>query len=82
MLQTLTMTYILVLFVLMLLWKWRIRDLIKRALILLSIPFLHMHFLQKAENPLAFQAWSLLGLVVFLAVLAYRFLVRLRRRVS
>jgi hypothetical protein len=82
MLQALAMSYILVLFVLMLLWKWRIRDLIKRALILFSIPFLHMHFLQKAENPLAFQSWSLLGLVVFLVVFAYRLRVRLRRRVS
>ena len=65
------MTYGLILLVLLLAWKWRIRDLIKRLLILASLPVLHVHFLKKAENPLAFQAWTLvvICLIAFLGVL-------------
>ena len=50
------MGYFLVLLLLVLAWKWRIRDLIKGLLILTAIPVLHVHFLNKAENPLVFQA--------------------------
>jgi hypothetical protein len=40
----------LVLLLLVLAWKWRIRDLIKGLLILTAIPVLHVHFLNKAEK--------------------------------
>jgi hypothetical protein len=76
------MTYLFTLFILFLLWRWRIRDLIKRAIILLSIPVLHMHFLKKAENPLAFQAWTLAGLALLVSVIVYRLVARIRRRPS
>ncbi len=76
------MTYLLTLFILFLLWRWRIRDLIKRTIILLSIPVLHMHFLKKAENPLAFQAWTLVGLALLVSVIVYRLVARIRRRPS
>ena len=66
------MIYLVVLVILMLAWKWRLRDLIKRLLILAAIPVLHVHFLKKAENPLAFQAWTLLALAVLAAYGVYR----------
>ena len=76
------MTYLLTLFILFLLWRWRIRDLIKRAIILLSIPVLHMHYLKKAESPLAFQAWTLVGLTLLVSVVFYRLVAKIRRRSS
>ena len=66
------MVYLVILVILMLAWKWRLRDLIKRLLILAAIPVLHVHFLNKAENPLAFQAWTLLALAVLAAYGVYR----------
>jgi hypothetical protein len=60
------------LIILMLAWKWRIRDLIKRLLILAAIPVLHVHFLNKAENPLVFQGWTMLVLVILAAYGVYR----------
>jgi hypothetical protein len=66
------MVYLVILVILMLAWKWRLRDLIKRLLILAAIPVLHVHFLKKAENPLAFQAWTLLALAVLAAYGVYR----------
>lgn len=44
---------------LILAWRWRIRDLIKRVLIVLLVPVLHVYFLRRAENPIAFQQWTL-----------------------
>ena len=70
-----TMTYGLILLFLLLAWKWRLRDLIKRLLILASLPVLHVHFLKKAENPLAFQAWTL-AVILVLAILATLRMVR------
>jgi hypothetical protein len=66
------MVYLMTLIILMLAWKWRIRDLIKRLLILASIPVLHVHFLNKAENPLVFQGWTMLVLVILAAYGVYR----------
>ena len=66
------MVYLVILVILMLAWKWRLRDLIKRLLILAAIPVLHVQFLKKAENPLAFQAWTLLALAVLAAYGVYR----------
>jgi len=66
------MIYLVVLVILMLAWKWRLRDLIKRLLILAAIPVLHVQFLKKAENPLVFQAWTLLALAVLAAYGVYR----------
>jgi hypothetical protein len=66
------MVYLLVLLFLVLAWKWRIRDLIKRLLILAAIPVLHVHFLNKAKNPLVFQAWTLLVLLLLAVYGVYR----------
>ncbi len=76
------MTYLIILFILVLLWRTRIRDLIKRVLILLSIPFLHVHFLKQSENPLVFQAWTLLGIVVILGIFLFRIYCIIRRKMS
>jgi hypothetical protein len=46
--------------------------LIKRLLILAAIPVLHVHFLNKAENPLVFQGWTMLVLVILAAYGVYR----------
>ncbi len=73
-----TITYGLILLFLLLAWKWRLRDLIKRLLILASLPVLHVHFLKKAENPLAFQAWTLTVILV-IAILAALRMVRWHR---
>ncbi len=70
-----TMTYGLILLFLLLVWKWRLRDLIKRLLILASLPVLHVHFLKKAENPLVFQAWTL-AVILVLAILGTLRMVR------
>ena len=70
--NTPVMVYLFVLLFLALAWKWRIRDLIKRLLILAAIPLLHVHFLNKAENPLVFQAWTLFGLLLLAVYGVYR----------
>lgn len=56
----------LVILLLFLAWRWRIRDLIKRVLIVLLIPFLHQYFLNRSEDPLVFQQWTLVILGVVL----------------
>jgi hypothetical protein len=61
-----------ILALLLLAWKWRLRDLVKRGLILVAIPVLHLYFLRRAENPLAFQAWTLAVLCGLLALGVYR----------
>jgi hypothetical protein len=66
------MVYGLVMLLLFLAWKWRLRDLLKRMLIIASIPFTHLYFLNRAENPLVFQAWTLFFLLVLLMLLVYR----------
>ena len=66
------MVYLLVLLFLVLAWKWRIRDLINRLLILAAIPVLHVHFMNKAENPLVFQAWTFLVLFLLAGYGVYR----------
>ena len=66
------MVYLMTLIILMLVWKWRFRDLIKRLLILAAIPVLHVHFLNKAENPLVFQAWTMIVVVILAAYGLYR----------
>lgn len=66
------MVYLVILVILMLAWKWRLRDLIKRLLILAAIPVLHIQFLKKAEDPLVFQEWTLLALAVLAAYGVYR----------
>jgi hypothetical protein len=66
------MAYVLILSLLLLAWKWRLRDLVKRLLILAALPILHVHFLRKAENPLAFQAWTLVVLCLLAAFGLYR----------
>jgi hypothetical protein len=60
------MTYLLILGVLALVWFWGFRVVIRRLLVLLAIPILHLHYLRKAEDPLAFQAWTLLVLAALL----------------
>ena len=70
--NTPVMVYLFVLLFLVLAWKWRIRDLIKRMLILATIPLLHVHFLNKAENPLVFQAWTLFALLLLAVYGVYR----------
>lgn len=60
------MTYLLILGVLALVWFWGFRVLIRRVLVLLAIPILHVHYLRKAEDPLAFQAWTLLVIAALL----------------
>ena len=72
------MVYLLVMLFLVLAWKWRIRVLIKRLLILAAIPVLHVHFLNKATNPLVFQAWTLLALLLLAAYGVYRAVKRVR----
>jgi hypothetical protein len=75
------MTYLLILGVLALVWFWGFRVVIRRLLVLLGIPILHVHFLRKAEDPLAFQAWTLLVLAALLlwgAVRLFRYLRSLR----
>ena len=66
------MVYGLVLLFLFLAWKWRIRDLLKRIIILAALPFVHLYFLNRAENPLAFQAWTIFFLLILLVLLGYR----------
>ena len=66
------MVYLVILVILMLAWKRRLRDLIKRLLILAAIPVLHIQFLKKAEDPLVFQEWTLLALAVLAAYGVYR----------
>ncbi len=56
----------LVILLLFLAWRWRIRDLIKRVLIVLLIPFLHQYFLKRSEDPLVFQQWTLVVIGVVL----------------
>jgi hypothetical protein len=75
------MTYLLILGVLALVWFWGFRVVIRRLLVLLAIPILHVHYLRKAEDPLAFQAWTLLVLAALLlwgAVRLFRYFRSLR----
>jgi hypothetical protein len=72
------MTYLLILGGLALAWKWGFRTVLRRALILLALPVLHVHFLRKAENPLAFQAWTLAVLLVLGIFAARRVYHRIR----
>lgn len=66
------MVYALVMLLLFLAWKWRLRDLLKRILIIGSLPFIHLYFLNRAENPLVFQAWTIFFLVILLILSVYR----------
>jgi hypothetical protein len=75
------MTYLLILGVLALVWFWGFRVVIRRLLVLLAIPIMHVHYLRKAEDPLAFQAWTLLVLAALLlwgAVRLFRYFRSLR----
>jgi hypothetical protein len=58
---------------LILAWRWRLRDLIKRVLIVFLVPILHLYFLNKATNPIAFQQWTF----VIIGILSVLCLVKL-----
>jgi hypothetical protein len=75
------MSYLLILGLLVLIVKWGFRNLLKRALLMVAVPVLHVHYLRQSENPLAFQGWTLVGvaaLLLWTGVRVYRYLRSLR----